>query len=231
MFVRVRTPNSGKKKVVHIGEEVSVQCMPGKTPLNRVDTTHPPMVAAVRRVDGRKMATISYRDSVDGELHLVEVPPSSLEGSEDSELNIGDRVVLIKDAPSVCVTVGSKGTVVGGDEVYTVTFQMTQSRLGDELEHVVTVTQDQVPRDVLRFEGEATDEDTEETSDSDMDIEEVDEPEGRGVMMMLKRQLPEEVLEEVVLILNLDEMEELSACLATSDVDINDVDSVLALLD
>lgn len=232
MFVRVRTPKSSRKNVVRLGGEVTLRAMPGKTPLSRVDRSTPPALVAVRRVNGHKMATIGYTDSVDGDTHLVEVSPSALLQGAGTELNIGDRVELIAAAPSVCVSVGSRGTVVGGSGVYTVSFEMTHSGSGEELKHVVTVTQDQVPRGVLRFEGEAPEDEgdvSEESSDSDMDMEELVGGDDRGVMASLTRALAPRVLEEVVLMLNLDELDELSARLPEDSAEL-DVDSVMALM-
>jgi hypothetical protein len=184
------------------------------------------------------MATVEYKDNDDGETHLVEVPPSSLLKGGDTPLNIGDKVTLVKKAPSVCVSVGSTGTVVGGTDVYTVSFEMTHSHTGKRLEDVVTVTQDQVPRDVLRFEGEGEDDDMsedseDESSEDSMDMEE--ELEGGGnrssVMTTLKHQLSPKVLEEVVLALNLDELEDLSSILLNSDNTIDmDTNSVMLLM-
>lgn len=227
MFVRVRTPKSSRKNVVRIGEEVIVHSTPGKTPLSRVDTSTSPVIAAVRQVDGRKLATVEYRDTEDGDTHLMELPPSSLRGGEET-LNIGDKVMLLRNAPSVCVTVGSRGTVVGGKDTYTVVFEMTHSNTGEELEHAVTVTQDQVPCDVLRFEAEAEDESSSD-SDSDMDVEEMVGG-GGSVLTTLKQRLPPRVLDEVMLLLNLTELDEVASILTTTDADPDTTESVLFLL-
>lgn len=228
MFVRVRTPKSSRKNVVRIGGEVTVRSTPGKTPLSRVDTSTPPVIAAVRRVNGRKLATVEYRDTEDGDTHLMELPPSSLHGGDET-LNIGDKVMLLRNAPSVCVTVGSRGTVVGGKDTYTVVFEMTHTNTGEELENAVTVTQDQVPRDVLRFESEAEDESSSSDSDSDMDVEEMVGG-GGSVLTTLKQRLPPRVLDEVMLLLNLTELDELSSILTTTDADPDTTESVLLLL-
>jgi hypothetical protein len=222
MFVRVRTPRSKRKNVVRVGGEVTLRCMPGNTPVSRVDGSTRPVLAAVRSVNGRKMATVEYKDSVDGETHLVEVPPSSLQGGDTRSLSIGDKVVVVKTPPGVCVSVGSHGTVLGGEEVYTVSFEMTHSSDGEELANVVTVTQDQVPREALRFEGEKSEEESEEPSSDDSEASEVEAEELVGgsspnTMMRLKQQLAPEVLEEVTLMLNLDELEDLSSTLEGHD--------------
>jgi hypothetical protein len=92
----------------------------------------------------------------------------------------------------------------------------------------VTVTQDQVPCDVLRFEAEAEDESSSD-SDSDMDVEEMVGG-GGSVLTTLKQRLPPRVLDEVMLLLNLTELDEVASILTTTDADPDTTESVLFLL-
>ena len=226
MFVRVRDSTQRKKShVVRAGEKVRIRSMPGSTPLSRVDPQRTPTVASIDNVRGQKITTVEYRDTEDGQVHLVSLPRSALAGGggddEDDALNIGDRVELIQRGGAVCPSIGSRGTVLGGSDPYTVTFSMTTDDSGAKLDAEVTITQDHVPRSALQFVGEAPDdmgdEDPEDKSDESEseDMDDVAELNGgsRPVatdLTVLKTKLTPSALDSVMLMLNLEEMSEMA---------------------
>jgi len=222
--------------------------MPGQTPLSRVDPTTQPVIASIDRSNGKKTVTVEYKDTLDGGMHVVGLPPTSLRSLSDDVLNIGDRVTLAKRGKGVCPSVGSSGTVLGGSGPYTVTFNMdTDPTTGESLDETVTITQSHVPRDVLKFEGEALDDEGgddggEEDSDSDSEDSEDDQDQDHDdqdqyyskseALMTLRGRLSSPVYDSVVMMLNLEELGELATALEDEgvDVDPSDLNSVLNLL-
>jgi hypothetical protein len=191
---------------------------------------------------------VEYKDSTDGEVHVVELPPNSLRTQSDNVLNIGDRVTLVKRGNGVCPSVGSRGTILGGSDPYTVTFDMElDPGTGEKLDEVVTITQSHIPRNMLRFEGEAPEDDGveggSESDESEEDEESEDDYDGdiggvqndyyskSVVLTTLKSKLSPSVYETIVMTLNLEELEELSESLKENEgVDTSNLNSVLALL-
>jgi hypothetical protein len=243
MFVRVRdTKRPNRKNVMRIGGEVKIKSMPGATPLSRIHPDTQPVIASIDRVNGQKMATVEYRDVQDGEVHVVGLPPSSLRSHGDPlALNIGDRVTLVNRGVGVCASVGSNGTVLGGSGPHTVTFEITTDpTTGANLEEVVTLTQNQVPRSDLKFEGEAVEDggeeegssdESEEESDDDIDVNSDAYHVNSEVLSSLHKKLAPAVYAHVTMILNLDELEELSFLVDDNpDVDTRDANAVIHLL-
>ncbi len=237
----IRAGRKKHKKIVRVGDQVSIRAMPGETPRSRVDRAAAPRVASIRRHAGAKLATVEYTDSSDGATHLVELPSAALRGGEHGPLRIGEQVVVHTRGGSVLPAVGSKGTVLGGrDELYTVTFVMTHSPDdGAELAERVTVTQDYVPRAALTFAGGAKDdEDSDSGSDSDSDSDgESDEEDSAAVTLrpspslsVLRRRLSGGVRDRVMQMLSLEELDELASRLPASDTAGQDLAEVLRVL-
>jgi hypothetical protein len=229
------------------GDEVKIRSLPGNTPLHRVHPDSKPVIASIDRVNGRKMATVEYTDSGDGDTHVVQLPPSSMRSSEETDgLNIGDRVTLIQRGVGVCASVGSTGTVLGGAGPHTVTFELTTDPVtGDTLEDIVTLTQNQVPRECLKFEAEQSEDEGDDKESEDADDESESESESEDamdvfaessgvsseVLSSLRKRLSPTVYAHVTMILNLDELEELVSLVEDNpEVDTKDADAVMNLL-
>lgn len=247
MFVRIRdTKRPSRKNVARLGGEVNIRSMPGQTPLSRVDPSVTPVIASIQKSGGQKSVVVEYKDTTDGEVHVVELPPNSLRTQSDNVLNIGDRVTLVKRGDGVCPSVGSKGTILGGSGPYTATFDMElDPETGEKLDEVVTITQSHIPRNMLKFEGEAPEDEGDDDSSGDGDdSEESDEDDydvdvgGQNnyysksvVLTTLKSKLSPSVYETIIMTLNLEELEELSESLKENEgVDTSNLNSVLALL-
>lgn len=246
MFVRLKSnKRPHRKNVARIGGEVNIRSMPGQTPLSRVDPSVPPVISFIQKDRGQKTVVVEYKDSSDGEVHVVELPPKSLRTQSDNVLNIGDRVSLVKRGDGVCPSVGSKGIILGGSGPYTATFDMElDPETGEKLDEVVTITQSHIPRNMLRFEGEAPEDDgdeggsesdeSEEESDEDYDVDvggQNDYYSKSVVLTTLKSKLSPSVYETIIMTLNLEELEELSESLKENEgVDTSNLNSVLALL-
>jgi hypothetical protein len=244
MFVRIRDSKRKRKNIVRIGGEVNIKSMPGRTPLSRVDPSVPPVIASIPQDRGRKNVVVEYKDSTDGEVHVVELPPKSLRAQSEDVLNIGDRVTLVKRGNGVCPSIGSGGTILGGSGPYTVTFDMElDPDTGGKLDEVVTITQSHIPRNMLKFEGDAPEdggdnessgdeEDSGESDDYDVDVGGQNDYYSKSVVLTtLKSKLSPSVYENVIMVLNLEELEELADSLNEDErVDTSNLNSVLALL-
>lgn len=248
MFVRVRDSKRPKRKnVLRIGGEVNIKSLPGATPLTRIHPDTTPVIASIDRVHGRKMATVEYRDTEDGEIHVVQLPPSSIRSNEEiNALNIGDRVTLVHRGVGVCASLGSSGTVLGGSGPHTVTFEMTTDpTTGETLEEIVTLTQNQVPRECLKFESEQAEDEGDKSEEGEADEESESESESEDamdvitesfqvhseVLTSLRKRLSPDVYAHVTMILNLDELEELISLVDDNpDVDTKDAHAIMNLL-
>lgn len=245
MFVRIRDGKRPRRKnVARIGGEVNIKFMPGQTPLSRVDPSVPPVIASIEKDRGKKTVVVEYKDSTDGEVHVVELPPKSLRTQTENVLKIGDQVRLLKRGDGVCPSVGSRGTILGGSGPYTATFEMELNpETGEKLDEVVTITQSHIPRNMLEFEGEAVEDEgdgEEDDSGDEDDSEESDDGDVWGVqndyysksvvLTTLKSKLSPSVYETVIMTLNLEELEELSESLKEKDVDTSNLNSVLGLI-
>jgi hypothetical protein len=248
MFLRV---GKNKERNVRVGDEVNIRSMPGEVPRSRVDPTKMPIVAAIRQGSKTKLATVKYTDSEDGEQHLVELPPSSLRagGNEDKSLMIGDHIVLRKRGNGVLPSVGSEGKVIGGghasNHFYTITFEMTHDPDdGSKLEFPITVTQDGVPRDMLLFQGQLSEDDGDEMSDDSntSDDESDDYVLGGGggeetttlnpssSLVILRQRVGREVRNQIMQVLSIEELEDLATRMDEENLSVKTLDDALKII-
>jgi len=246
MLVRVHgSAKNRNKRVMRVGDAVTIRAMPGDTPRSRVNRAKRPVIAAIRHANSSKLATVRYTDTADNRQHLVELGARALEAGQTNGLAIGDHVVVKTRGGCVLPAVGSEGTVLAGSEttnLYTVTFQMTHNPDdGAVLGKTVTVTQDGVPRSALTFTAGESDDEVKGGSDADdSDDDSDDQLEGGETddkmlnpspsLLTLRQKLSGSVREQVMQVLSLDELEELAIRLGETSVDGKSLTAVLKLI-
>ncbi len=143
-FVLLHVHGGNKKVRARRGDNVLIT----KSLDERVSKFPSPRIVKLHKRGARLLIDVQYQTE-DKRTRVGSFLANELE-SVQPLFKIGDKVVVKQPHPSVVVSVGSRGTVVGGDgHTYHVTFVMHTSPTGLELDPPVRVSQDRVDASAL----------------------------------------------------------------------------------
>jgi hypothetical protein len=197
-FVLLHVHGGGKKVRVRRGDNVFIT----KRLDERVSKFPPPRVVKIHKRGTRLLVDVQYQTD-DKKTRVESFLANELE-SVQPLFKIGDKVVVKTAHPSVVVSVGSRGTVVGGDgTTYHVTFVMDTTPSGQQLDAPIRVSQDRVDAAALeQVSDSASDISEEDDSSSDDSISEEEPRAPDRLTETLQRFMTERILNTAVQHLN-----------------------------
>ncbi len=203
-FVLLHVHGGNKKVRVRRGDNVFIT----KRMDERVSKFPSPRIVKIHKKGARLLVDVQYQTE-DKKTRVQSFLAGELE-SVQPLFKIGDRVVVKEAHPSVVVSVGSRGVIVGGDgHTYHVTFVMHTSPTGQQLETPIRVSQDRVDAAALEQCADESDDEYESYSESASGSED------DTVSATLQRFMTERILRVAVQHLNSSQLAEFAQWLQT----------------